>query len=165
MNRAVSAYQTSASLEARLALIDAMGQTSSSVALPLLREALRDSHPEIVRGALLALTGWADPTPLPDLLGVARTSTDPQVQVLALRGCLKLIALPSQRPIRESATLLAELMPLARQPAEKKAVLALLPVYPCEEALQSAEKSVGDPAVSNEAKASVERIKTALKNR
>jgi HEAT repeat protein len=165
MNRVVSAYRASPSLEARLALIDVMGQTSSSLALPLLREGLRDSHPEIVRGALLALTGWADPTPLPDLLGIARTSADPQVQILALRGCLKLIALPSPRPVRESATLLSELMPLARQPAEKKAVLALLPVYPCEEGRQLAEKSLDDPTVSTEAKASVERIRNALKSK
>ena len=33
-------------------------------------------------------------------------------------------------------------MPLASQPAEKKAVLALLPAYPCREALRLAEDSL-----------------------
>ena len=78
---------------------------------------------------------------------------------------MKLIAMPSKRPIRESAKLLAGVMLLAKQPAEKKAVLALLPTYPCEESLQAAQESLDDQTVTNEAKASAERIKNALKTR
>jgi HEAT repeat protein len=165
MSRAISAYKATSSLAPRLALIEAMGQTSSGDVLALLRDCLKDSNPEIERGAILALTGWADPAPLPDLLAIAKTSADPTLQVLSVRGCLKLIAAPSQHPIRESAKLLAGVMPLAKQPAEKKAVLALLPVYPCEESLQVAQDSLGDQTVANEAKASVERIKSALNTR
>jgi len=165
MNQVVSAYRATAALAPRLALIDAMGQVSSREALPLLRDGLRDSSPEIVRGAILALTGWADPAPLPDLLAAAKTNADPALQVLSLRGCLKLIAAPSERPIAESARLLAEVMALAKQPAEKKAVLALLPAYPCDQALRVAEDALGDPTVANEAQVSVERIKNSLKLR
>jgi len=165
MSQAISVYKATSSLAPRLALIEAMGQTSSGDVLPLLRDCLRDSNLEIVRGAILALTGWADPAPLPDLLDSARTSADSALQVLSVRGCLKLIAIPSKRPIRESARLLAGVMLLAKQPAEKKAVLALLPTYPCGESLQAAQDSLGDQTVTNEAKASVERIKIALNTR
>jgi len=161
INQVIQAYQAAAALAPRLALIDAMGQVSSREALPLLRAGLQDSSPEIARAAILALTGWADPAPIPDLLAAAKTNADPALEVLSLRGCLKLIALPSQRPIEESARLLAEVMALAQQPAEKKSVLALLPAYPCEEALRVAEDCLHDPALANEAKASVERIRNS----
>jgi HEAT repeat protein/type 1 glutamine amidotransferase len=165
IKEAVSAYKAESAPESRLALIEAMGLTHSSEVLPLLRGCLRDSRPEIVRGAILALTDWTDPAPLADLLSVAKTSPDPTLQILSLRGSLKLISEPSPRPVVESAELLAEAMRLARQPAEKKAVLALLPLYPCTEAVQLAEDSVSDPAVANEAKASGQRIRNALKAR
>ena len=118
----VLAFQTTTALEPRLALIDAIGQTSSAEALPLLRNSLKDSSPEVQRGAILALTGWTDAAPLADLTAAAKTDADPALQILSLRGCLKLIALRSERPARETAKLLADLMPLAKQPAEKKAV-------------------------------------------
>lgn len=165
MSRVMATYKTTPGVDTRVALIDAIGQTSSAEALPVLRDSLRDANPEIVRGAILALTGWSDPAPLPDLLAAAKTNSDAALQILSLRGCLKLMAIPSQRSIPESAGLLAEMMPLAKQPAEKKSVLALLTVYPCPRSLQLAEDSVSDSTVTNEAKASVERIKNALKTR
>ena len=165
MNQVISAYQAASTLQPRLALMDAMGQVSNPAALPLLRDALRDASPEIVRGAILALTAWADPAPLPDLIAAAKTNADPALQVLSVRGCLKLIRAPSGRPASESAKLLAGVMPLATQPAEKKAILALLPLYPCEEALRVAQDSLGDPTVAGEAKASLERIRNGLKTK
>lgn len=165
MQAVISAYRATSQMASRLALIETMGQVSGSDALPLLRECLRDSSPEIARAAILALAGWADAVPLPDLLAAARTNTDTALQVLAVRGCLKLLAAPSPRPVRESAQMLADLMLLAKQPAEKKAVLALLPQYPCEEALRTAEGSLADPVVANEAKASVDRLKSSLNSK
>jgi hypothetical protein len=44
MSRAISAYRATSSLAPRLALIEAMGQTSSGNVLPLLRDCLRDSN-------------------------------------------------------------------------------------------------------------------------
>ena len=159
----IPAYGAATSVELRLALLDALGQTSASDVLPVMREGLRDSNPEIVRGAVLALTNWPDPAPLPDLLAMAQTGSSPAVQTLSLRGVLKLISVPSARSTAESAKLLADALGLAKDAAEKRTVLSLLPSYPCDEALKLAEASLNDPAVVNEAKASVQRIRNALK--
>jgi hypothetical protein len=142
-----------------------MGQTSSGEALPLLRHCLKDAAPEIVRAAILALSNWADPAPLADLAAVAKSSTNPTQQVLASRGYLKLMAIPSQRPNPESARLLGEAMQLAKEPAEKRTVLSLLLTYPCKESLKLAEALLGDAAVADEAKAAVDRIIYLLKPR
>ena len=103
------------------------------------------------------------PAPLADLLPIAKSGSSPALQILALRGYLKLLALPSQRPDTDSARLLGEAMRLASQPAEKITVLSLLQAFPCKESLQLAEASVGDEAVATEAKAAVDRINRALK--
>lgn len=165
MGAVISAYQASTFLGLNLSLLEVMGQTSSAEALDVLRECLKDSNPEIVRGAILALTGWADSTPLQDLLALARSRPEPTLQTLSLRGYLKLLTIPSRRSNPDSARLLGEGIQLAREPAEKRTALGLLPAYACEEALKVAEGSLKDETVAAEAKASVERIRNVLKVR
>ena len=141
-----------------------MGQISVGEALPVLRKGLKDPAPEIVRASILALSEWSDPAPIPDLVAVATSGTEAQ-QILALRGYLKLMALPSQRPIAESVKILTEAMRLAKQPTEKKAVLSLLPMYPTKESLQLAEAAVNDQAVAQEARAAVKSLRAAMNRR
>ena len=158
----LSAYQATASVESRLSLLEVMGQSSNEAALPVLRSSLTDPNPEIARGAILALTGWRSPAALTDLYAVAKDGKDPTLKILALRGYVKLIGLPSQRPASESARLLSEAMQLAKEPAEKRSVLSLLPSYPSQESLQLAEGLLRDEAVANEAKVAVARLRVAL---
>jgi len=159
----VSAYKATGAMEARLAFLEVLGQTSSDEALSLLRGSLKDPAPEIARAAILALSEWATPAPVPDLLAVARSEGNATLQVLGLRGYLKLMALPSQRPAAEGARMLAEAMQLARQPAEKRTALSLLANFPCKESLQVAEAARRDPQVAKEAAAAVERINSLVK--
>jgi HEAT repeat protein len=159
----LAAYQRTRAVPARLSLLEVMGQTASEQSLPVLRGALKDSSPEIARGAILALTDWADAAPMPDLLDLARNSANQSLQVLALRGYLKLVALPSQRTDAESARLLGEAMTLAKQPAEKRQVLAILSNYPCKETLDIAQAAVADESVTKEAKAAVDKINSLVK--
>ena len=159
----ISTYKTTGEMPARLALLEVLGQTSSDQALPVLQAGLKDGSAEIARGSILALTEWGTPAPLPDLLSVAQTGANPTLQVLALRGYLKLIALPSERSAVENAKMLAEAMQLAKQPAEKRTILSLLPTFPSKESLQVAEAATKDQAVATEAKSAVDRINGLLK--
>jgi len=159
----VSMYRNTTALETRLALLDVLGQASTSETLAVLREALKDSNPEIVRGSILALTTWPDPTPLPDLLALAKSRPEPALETLALRGYLKLLAIRSGRSNSESARLIGEAIQLARDPAEKRSALSQLTSYPSQEALKIAEAYLKDQTVAVEAKASVERIRNTLK--
>jgi HEAT repeat protein len=163
VNTVIATYKTTGEMPARLALIDVFGQTSSDEALPVLREGLKDASPEIARAAILALSEWTRPAPMDDLLSAARSSTSPTLQVLALRGYLKLIALPSQRSAAESAGKLSEAMHLAKQPAEKRTILSLLPAFPSKESLEIAEAATQDQTVGTEAKVAVDRINSLLK--
>jgi HEAT repeat protein len=187
----ISAYKSTSALPSRLSLLEVMGQTSSEEALPLLRSGIKDSNPEIARGAILALTAWDNSAPLTDLLSLAKSvprnvqapASEPAVagpgggrglgrfgppptnniQVLALRGVLKLVVLQSQRSASENGRLLAEAMGLASQNAEKINILSLLPYFPSKESLEVAETASRDPAVANEAKVAIAQVNEALK--
>jgi hypothetical protein len=158
-----AAYKAGGSRQTQVALLEVLGQSSSEEALPVLRASLRDPQPDIARGAVLALSEWATPVPMEDLLSLAKQPPSPALQVLALRGYLKLIALPSARTTVESARLLGEAMPLAKQAAERRTILSLLSVYACKEALDVAEAATKDPEVAKEAAAAVARINGLLK--
>jgi HEAT repeat protein len=161
----MEAYRINSDLQTRLALMEVMGLVSSQASLPLLRASLKDSSPEIARGAILALTQWSTAEPLEDLLAVARGETNPALQVLGLRGYLKLLALPSnRRPAGEGAKMLAEAWSLAKQVNEKQAVLSQLPLYPSKESLQIAEAAMTDQEVAREAKAAADRLRVLLKS-
>jgi hypothetical protein len=159
----VAAYQKSPPIETRLALLEVLGQSSIETALPLLRQSLVDNDSRVARGAILALSEWATPAPLPDLLAVARTQQNPGLQVLALRGYLRLLGLPSRRPPVETAQRLGEAMSLARQAAEKRTILSMLSNFAGKEALAVAEAATKDPEVAKEAAAAVDRINGLLK--
>ncbi len=158
----ISAYKSAPTAEARLSLLEIMGLTSHEEALPILRSSLNDPDRDVTRAAILALTGWTTAAPLTDLLTYAKSGGDPTLQILALRGYLKLVTLPSPRPASESARLLGEAMRLASQTAEKRNVLSLLATYPCKESLQLAEASLRDAAVASEAKVAVDQINDSM---
>ena len=158
----VAAYQSARNPQIRIALLDVMGQASSDSALPVLRSSLADTDPEIARAAILALSDWLTPAPLPDLLAVAKNGSTPTLQILALRGYIKLIAAPSNRSMSETVKMLGEAMRLAQQPQERRSVLSLLPGYPNQEALQIAEAAAADSAIEREARSVVSRIKLSL---
>jgi HEAT repeat protein len=160
----VSASTSSGDPEARAALMQVLGQSGNPQALAVLRAALKDPDAGLRRAAILALTDWPDPTPIADLLEAARAAADPAHQVLALRGALRLIGLPgSGRPPAETVKLLAEVVRLAKQADEKRAVLALLARFPTREALELARSMAGDAEVAEEAKAAVARLERVVK--
>ncbi len=200
-----SAYKATSDLNSRLSLLEVMGQTSNEEVLPLLRDSIRDTDPQVARAGILALSSWDSSTPLKDLLSYAQTVSrnlesnapeDPgpqasqagagragrgaarsgprpgggrygpqptnNLQVLALRGVLKLILLQPQRPPSESGRLLAIAMSLASQTAEKFAILSLLPSFPCKESLEVARSAQSDPAVANEATVALAQVTHAM---
>jgi HEAT repeat protein len=203
----IAAFHSAPAKDARLSLIDVMGQTSAPEALPVLRNLMKDSDAEVARAAILALTAWDNSTPITDLMALAKSAQRPaaqtladvpapgagrggqgrggqggapgggfaggggrgmapptnNLQVLALRGVLRLIVLQSQRTPAENGKLLAEVMSLSAQIAEKRAVLGLLPSFPSQESLGVAQAAAKDDTVKNEALVAVAQVAEALK--
>ena len=155
----LAAYQSASDPQIRVVLLDVMGQVSAAEALPVLRSNLANSDAEISRAAVLALAAWQDPSPIPDLLALAKDASIPTRQILALRGLIKVIGAPSNRSSDETVSLLGRAMALAKEPAEKRAILAVLPIYPTKAGLQMAEAAMKDSSVVREATAAADNIR------
>jgi HEAT repeat protein len=159
LNPVMSAYQSTSDAELRGSLLTVLAQVGKDESLPVLRGALKDGNADIRRGAILALSEWPNATPLPELLEIAKSEPNPALQVLSLRGYIRLVGLTEGRPPAETLRMLAQAMSLAKQADEKKAVLALLPGLNSPEALALAEASMNDPEVASEARMAAERIR------
>jgi HEAT repeat protein len=160
----VTAYNGNSNADVRAALLGVLGQSASAPALTALRGALKDPNDDVKRAAIVALGEWSDTTPLPDLFDTARSATSPSHQVLAVRSAIKLIGISAPgRPHAESAKLAAEALSLAKDPAEKRAILALLPRYPVKESLDIAKALADDPQVGMEAKAAAMRLERTVR--
>ena len=131
-------------------------------ALQAIRSQLSSSDANVQNAAVRALADWPDPTPLAELLEIAKTSSDLTRHVLAIRGYIKLLALPANRSAARSVELLTEAINTAKQPDDKKTALGALVRYPCEQALELAEASKTDSALSAEAELAIKKIKEAM---
>jgi HEAT repeat protein len=161
----LKAFQSASQEEVKVSLLQTMGDVGDSLYLTVLKRSLSDENSAVRRSAILALSVWPDATPADDLIGVARNSTEENHNVLALRGYIKLITLPSNRSSAACVALLKDAMTIATRETEKKAVLGALPQYACPEALALAQSVLADTTLANEAEIAVKRIQQVLKNK
>jgi HEAT repeat protein len=161
LDPAVGAFESATTVEARVSIVSAVGQSGRDEGLPFLRQALASEEADLRRAAVLALTEWPTPAPAPDLLAVARGETEGSVPVLALRGYVRLVSAPSALLAEEVTARLAPALDVAG-PEERKAVLAALQKHACAESLTLARTLLEDPEVAAEARLAVEKIEDSL---
>ncbi|MHC4228386.1 MAG: family 16 glycoside hydrolase [Planctomycetota bacterium] len=143
-------------------LLAILSRVGGKEALDAARGQLLAGNADVRKAAIRALADWPGAEPLADLMKIAKTSKDSTEHVLALRGYIKLLGMPANRSAAETVELLSGAMDAAQRADEKKAVLAALPKYPCEQAVEIAERSKKDSALSAEAELASKKIKEAL---
>jgi hypothetical protein len=142
-----------------------MAAVGNEASLPTIREALNSTEPDLQRAAINALAAWPSPQPADDLLRVAQTTSNTSQHVLALRGYVKLVQIPTNRPAAETAQMLAAALAVAKRPDEKKAVIAAAQRVIAPESLELVKVAAADPAVAAEAKAAVTALERGLSYR
>ncbi|MFH1747650.1 MAG: HEAT repeat domain-containing protein [Planctomycetota bacterium] len=147
---------------ARVALIRVLGRIQGSAALVAIRAAVRDTDEQVVDAAVRALADWREPVVLEDLLSIAGGDGSQVHQVLALRGYVRLLRVPEQRPTSETLALLQGAMKLAERPEEQRLVLGALGELPEPEALHMALAYLDDPELKNEAAVAAVAVARAL---
>ncbi len=158
----IETYKGSSEANVRTALLGVMSAVGNSEALPVIRQALQDPSADIQRAALNALSGWPTPAPMDDLLALARSGGPPTRQILALRGYIKLVQIPSNRTPAQTAGLLKTAMAVATMPDEKRAVLAVAQRLVCPESLDLAQSAINDPQVAAEAQLAATTLQRGL---
>lgn len=106
--------------------------------------------------ALEALGNWPTPAPLADLRELAK-SPKPATAALALKGYVRLLGLPSERPAEETVALYSEALAMANTPETRAAVIGGMGATGNAAALPALHDALkgGDPAL---AKAALEAL-------
>jgi len=159
---AVLAALPKASGAARCSLLRVLGRLGGAKALEAVRTALKTDSEALRDAAIRALADWPDASPAADLLEVARTTKSVAHNVLALRGALRVLALPTDRPAADTLALYAGAMKAARRPDEEKEVLGALAGVSSLGALKQVEPFLDDPELKAEAAAAAATLATAL---
>jgi HEAT repeat protein len=146
------AYEVTSDSDVRASLLNVAAAVGSAEGLSLLRQALRDPDADLQLAAVRAMSSWPTSAPLADLLNIAKTTHEPARRVLALRGYIQVVQIPSSRNPAETAGLLETAMSLASRPEEKRAVLGAVQKVVCPEALRLARSALNDPEVAAEAR-------------
>jgi HEAT repeat protein len=159
---AVLAALPGASGAIKASVIGVLGRIGGDRALAAIRGLWRDTDADVSEAAVRALSSWATAEVLDDLLEIARTAGDPAHAVLALRGTVRLVRLPSERSPAETFALLEQAMSLATRVEDRKLVLAGLAEVRHIDALMLADMCLGDEALRDEAAVTMLGIARAL---
>ncbi len=147
-----------AEVPARCALLAALSHVGGDPALAAVREALAHESAFVKEAAVRALADWPDVSPAGDLLELVRTAPEVEHRVLALRGYVRLVGLPSQRSPEETVEMYESAMAAVPRPEGKKLVLSGLSKVGHIRALALAESHLDDPAIQAEAAAAAIKI-------
>lgn len=151
----VLAAMPNAKGEARGGLLKVLARLGGEDAL---RAAVADAKSDDAptrEAAIRALGEWCDASAAPALLAIARETKDQIHRVVALRGYLRLLALPNTRASEQTVAMLKEAMAVAQTPDDRKLVLGGLSGVRHADAAALAGASLDDPAVKTEAAAAV----------
>ncbi|MCX5654540.1 MAG: HEAT repeat domain-containing protein, partial [Planctomycetota bacterium] len=161
--QAVLSALPGASTPARVSLIKALGKLGGPKALAAVKAALKDSDEAVHEAAVRSLADWPDMAAAPDLLAIAKTDAKEANQVLALRGYLRLAALP-ERTTEERISMCREALAVTKREDVKRLILGVLAEVNLPQALAMAMPMLEDNALKNEAAVAVVKIAKSLGN-
>jgi len=147
-----------APVPARCALLRLLPTVPADKSLAAVRAAVRDADEQVRDAAVRALTEWPNADALDDLLALAAATTSDTHRVLAVRGCVRALGLPADRPLDETAGLYARVLKLAERADERKLVLAGLADVAHPDSLKLIETLLSDPALSAEAQTAAVKV-------
>jgi len=147
----------------RCSLLSVLGKIGDDSALPMLRTALKDEDADVRDAAVRAVADWPGAGPAEILIELARSAPKEIHRVLALRGYVRIVGLPSDRSAEQTLKMYKAAMEAATRPEEKKLVLARIPKLRTVEALKFVEPYLEDEAVKAEAEIAYMAIAVAIK--
>jgi HEAT repeat protein len=136
----------------KAALLAILAGTGGDRALEELTSAANSQDPEVKQAAVSLLAeSWSDSRPLPTLQYVAKTSADKSLRVEAARGYLRLVGQDDRMPADQKVTKIAQILPLAERPEEKRQALTILRDCRVSTAMEQAASLLDNPAVASDA--------------
>lgn len=149
---------------ARCSLVRIASTVGDDGALPALRKEVQSDDASIRDAAIRGLAAWPTPAPYEDLVSLAGTAQEAAHRILALRAAIRLSSQAQGRTPKQMTALVTQLMHLAQELAERRAVLAELGRCPTLDALQLAQQYLADPELATEAGTAVTQIAFAIRD-
>ncbi len=147
--RTVVAAVNRAPVAERRTILPLLANLGTSGALAAALDASRNPDAELAKEAARVLAQWPNAAPAGSLLELARSSTDPTLQALALRGAIQVAG---QEPdTAKRLGLLEQAMASASRLDEKKQALGQIGQLPTPPALEVAIKALTEPGLTDEA--------------
>ncbi|MBN2593638.1 MAG: HEAT repeat domain-containing protein [Sedimentisphaerales bacterium] len=138
---------TPAQKSALLRVLSIIGGTD---ALNAVRKAAKDSNAQVSDAAIRVLCSWKTADAAPDLLALAKNSSDNARKTAALRGYINL-ARDGSLSTSKKLEICRQAAALIQRDEEKKLLLGALSTVPALEALSMAMAHIEEPAIRDEA--------------
>ncbi|MDD2455376.1 MAG: FG-GAP-like repeat-containing protein [Kiritimatiellae bacterium] len=144
----------------RRALLTALGIAGTPDGLALVIETLGDADSGVADDALRVLAGWHAVNAVPELLRQAESHRSHSLRVVALRGCLRLIA---QEPELEArAAMCRKAAELAKRDEERFMLIGALSSVPTPESVAALKPYLGKPTFKNDAIKALRKISRSI---
>ena len=132
-------------------LFPLLGRIGGPKALEAIHEGMKSEKGEIQDAAVRALSNWPDAGVADELLTLAQSSPNESHRTWALRAYVRVIALPTDRPARESLDMFNKAMDLARGDDEKRLVIGRVATVRLVETLRWVVPYLDDEALAQQA--------------
>ncbi|MHC4124669.1 MAG: family 16 glycoside hydrolase, partial [Planctomycetota bacterium] len=142
----------------KCSLLRILGSIANEDALRTLQEALKDKNEQVQRTAIRELAAWPNTEAMPVLLKVLKSYSNESYRILAFRGYVRLVGLPSGRPIAETLVMYKEVLKFADNTEQKKLILAGLANVASPKALKIIQTYLDDTTVSSEAAVAIDKL-------
>ncbi len=152
----------SADDDGKASLFRILAKFGGAKALAAVGKSISAGDRKVVDAAVRALSNWPDAAAADTLLSIIKTTKNNTHRVLALRGYIRLVALPSERSAAETLKRCQEAMTLATNLAEKKLVLSAMANVHHPGAVKVIQPYAADPQLKAEALAAIKKIKAAM---
>jgi HEAT repeat protein len=154
----------SAPAEAKVVLLDTIGEVGGSRALAVMRRAAGSGEERLDDAATRLLGKWMTADAAPVLLELSKADSPSKFRTRALRGYLR-IARQFDMPPPERAAMCREALAVAQDDVDRTAILEILKRYPAPATLKVAEEAAALPGLAEEAGQAVEEIRGKLPKR
>ncbi len=138
--------------EIRAAIVRLFGLFPGKEELEIVLAAVSDKNEEVQSAAIRALAAWPDASPMETLRELGQNAPQEIQRLLALRGYIRMIGLPSRRSPSEDVEMYRAAMAKAQRPEEKKLILHTLCKSPDLGVLTLIEEYLADDHVRAEAR-------------
>jgi HEAT repeat protein len=154
---AVAARMAQATPEQKGALLRVLSSVGGTTALASVRAAVSDPDAEVRASSIRALGEWKTADAAPDLLALAKSTTNPTERALCLRSYLGLASNPDM-PAGQRLAMCRDASPLAQKPGEKKLLLSALSKIQTAQSVTLIAPYLDDADTKEEASAAVVAI-------